>query len=374
MHVARVFGRSPHLSAVACPPTNARPARAHGSQSLAPCHPSARPVHTCVTAQEEGSETEKLSEEYSEVMTQAMGASLHYHHEAGMNYTRILPDLIVGSCLQLASDADKLAEREGVRTVLCLQETSDQDWFSLDIAPIRERCSQRGDIQHLRHAIRDFDPFSLRRRLPSAVALLARNAETNGGTAYVHCTAGLGRAPATALAYMWWIKGIPLDQAHADLTSKRPCCPKLSAIREAAVDILYGEGPVPVTLGVLRRGTAQVVEVAGLDIGWGQKLQLEPELSTGRLVARRKLPPGTYQFKFIYDGVWSTSVDHMTMLDGDNVNNFVLVQEPDKGPEVAAARQRLRSGGNFTEQEAQALKAALAELQVAEDQPSAPGK
>ena len=37
---------------------------------------------------------------------------------------------------------------------------------------------------------RDFDPFSLRQRLPSAVALLARQAEQNGGTAYVHCTAG----------------------------------------------------------------------------------------------------------------------------------------------------------------------------------------
>ena len=169
-----------------------------------------------------------------------------------MNYTRILDDLIVGSCLQTPADADAIAEREGVRTVMCLQEDTDMAYFSLDVVPIQararreegrcigehagwllaccrahalstwgatlalqlpppppppqERCAARGDVAHVRHRIRDFDPFSLRMELPGAVAALARSAQAQGGTAYVHCTAGLGRAPATALAYMWWFK------------------------------------------------------------------------------------------------------------------------------------------------------------------------
>ncbi|KAL4550138.1 hypothetical protein Ndes2526B_g08305 [Nannochloris sp. 'desiccata'] len=150
------------------------------------------------------------SDEYSDVMSARMGAALTYRHEDGMNYNRILDDLIVGSCLQQATDVDILAEKEGVRTVMCLQEDSDMAYFSLDVAPIRARCTSRSDIAHLRHAIRDFDPFSLRRRLPGAVALLSQQAAARGGTSYIHCTAGLGRAPATALAYMWWIKDIPL--------------------------------------------------------------------------------------------------------------------------------------------------------------------
>lgn len=47
---------------------------------------------------------------------------------------------------------------------------------------------------------RDFDPFNLRMRLPVAVAQLNKAIEANKGTtAYVHCTAGLGRAPGVAV-------------------------------------------------------------------------------------------------------------------------------------------------------------------------------
>ena len=55
-------------------------------------------------------EVEDLSAQYSEEMQQRMGAnSLTYRHEDGMNYTRILDDLIVGSCLQTPADLDKCA-------------------------------------------------------------------------------------------------------------------------------------------------------------------------------------------------------------------------------------------------------------------------
>ena len=48
----------------------------------------------------------------------------------------------------------RIAEGEGVRTVMCLQEDSDMAYFSLDISPILQRCSSRGDINHVRHSIR----------------------------------------------------------------------------------------------------------------------------------------------------------------------------------------------------------------------------
>ena len=50
--------------------------------------------------------------------------------------------------------ACSVAEREGVRTVLCLQEDSDMAYFSLDLAPILQRCAARGDVDHVRHRIR----------------------------------------------------------------------------------------------------------------------------------------------------------------------------------------------------------------------------
>lgn len=314
------------------------------------------------------------SDEYSDVMSARMGAALTYRHEDGMNYNRILDDLIVGSCLQQATDVDILAEKEGVRTVMCLQEDSDMAYFSLDVAPIRARCTSRSDIAHLRHAIRDFDPFSLRRRLPGAVALLSQQAAARGGTSYIHCTAGLGRAPATALAYMWWIKDIPLDDAYALLTGIRPCKPKADAIREAAVDMLYGKGPLPVTLTITRRGTAQRVEVAGLDVGWGQSVPLEPNQEFKSLSVERNLPPGKYQFKFIWDGIWGPCMNHLTMVDGDNLNNYIIVPDEDLGEEVAAARRRLRApGGNLTAAEAEIIKEKMENMKVDAHSTSAPG-
>lgn len=51
---------------------------------------------------------EELSEVYTDVMRERMGSAvLTYRHEDGMNYCRILDDLIVGSCLQTPADLDK---------------------------------------------------------------------------------------------------------------------------------------------------------------------------------------------------------------------------------------------------------------------------
>ena len=63
-------------------------------------------------------------------------------------------------------------------------------YFDLDINPIIERCNQRGDIKHVRFPVRDFDPFSLRQRLPEAVATLVKEAASGRGKLYIHCTAG----------------------------------------------------------------------------------------------------------------------------------------------------------------------------------------
>lgn len=70
-----------------------------------------------------------------------MGSKLTYVHEDGINFNRISPDLIVGSCLQTAADVDKLRQEQGVGTVLCLQEDKDMAWWSLDIRPIVSRAA-----------------------------------------------------------------------------------------------------------------------------------------------------------------------------------------------------------------------------------------
>lgn len=76
--------------------------------------------------------------------------------------------------------------------------------------------------------------------------------------------AGMGRAPGTALAYMYWCKGFQLMDAHKHLTGLRACNPKLTAIRAATCDMLFdGSGRVPVRISLPRSkaGYAKHVQV-----------------------------------------------------------------------------------------------------------------
>ena len=87
------------------------------------------------------------------------------------------------------------------------------------------------------------------------------------GRVYVHCTAGLGRAPAVAIAYMFWFEDMDvslfhllvytrwqklrcsfvchmqLNTAYKKLTSIRPCGPNKRAIRAATYDLAKKDDP-----------------------------------------------------------------------------------------------------------------------------------
>eukprot|EP00879_Flechtneria_rotunda_P017674 GHRR01018526.1.p1 GENE.GHRR01018526.1~~GHRR01018526.1.p1 ORF type:complete len:519 (+),score=171.17 GHRR01018526.1:515-2071(+) len=204
--------------------------------------------------------TDEKSDEYTEEMQAKMGTTLTYRHEDGMNYDFVLPDLIVGSCLQTAADVDKLVKEAGVTTVFSLQEDCDMEYFGIDITCIQQRCQEVG-LAHVRFPVRDFDPFDLRQKLPKAVSQLAKAHNPRHGVVYIHCTAGLGRAPATALAYMFWLRGWQLPEALEKLTSVRACSPRIESIRAATADLLTDGQPVPVTVGVRRRGTARTAQV-----------------------------------------------------------------------------------------------------------------
>ncbi|KAF5467000.1 hypothetical protein F2P56_016876 [Juglans regia] len=251
---------------------------------------------------------EEKSEIYSNNMTEAMGAVLTYRHELGMNYNFISPDLIVGSCLQTPEDVDKLRSI-GVKTIFCLQQDPDLEYFGVDINAIRDYAKTYDDITHLRAEIRDFDAFDLRKRLPAVVSKLDKAINRNGGVTYIHCTAGIGRAPAVALAYMFWVQDYRLGEAHQLLLSKRSCSPNLDAIKSTTADIVgfsldtvfcsAGQMNANLKLTGLRKKLVTLtwedlnystVEVSGLDIGWGQRIPLKFDEEQGLWILRRELP------------------------------------------------------------------------------------
>ncbi|KAG5400559.1 hypothetical protein IGI04_015166 [Brassica rapa subsp. trilocularis] len=287
-------------------------------------------------------EEEEKSDEYSQDMTQAVGAVLTYRHELGMNYSFIRPDLIVGSCLQTPEDVDKL-RKIGVKTIFCLQQDPDLEYFGVDISSIQAYAKTFTDIQHIRCQIRDFDAFDLRLRLPAVVSTLYKAVKRNGGVTYVHCTAGMGRAPAVALTYMFWVQGYKLMEAHKLLMSKRTCSPNLDAIRNATIDILTGLKKKIVTLTLKDKGFS-TVEVSGLDIGWGQRIPLTLDKGTGLWSLDRELPEGQFEYKYIIDGEWThNELEPFTGPNKDgHTNNYVKVVD-DPTSVDGATRERLSS-------------------------------
>uniref|UniRef100_A0A7S1RNA8 Tyrosine specific protein phosphatases domain-containing protein n=1 Tax=Alexandrium catenella TaxID=2925 RepID=A0A7S1RNA8_ALECA len=311
-----------------------------------------------------GEDGAKVSDEYSKIMMGKMGSTLEYKHEAGMNYARVSPKLFVGSCLQTAKDVEVL-HGEKVGIVFCLQEDKDMQHFGLDIEPIQKRAGELG-IAHVREPIQDFDPLSLRKRLPGAVRRLAQElaARKEDESAYIHCTAGLGRAPGVALAYMFWSDGRCLDEAYRSMYEVRRCHPQLGMIRAATCDMLSGEegglgGLIPTRIEIVRDGALKV-EIAGLDVGWkGHHLVLEKDSATGKFVLNRDLPAGSYQYKFIVDGEWQACTDLPTVVDNGNLNNVIDVVPDPSSPDAERRSRIMADGGRPNEEELAKIRARL---------------
>ncbi|KAJ0470983.1 putative tyrosine specific protein phosphatase [Helianthus annuus] len=196
---------------------------------------------SCKTTQNEIDETPQSPtthkmEDYNTAMKRMMRNPYEYHHDLGMNYNLITDDLIVGSQPQKPEDIDHLKEEQNVAYILNLQQDGDIAYWGIDLEPIVKRCKQLG-IRHMRRPARDFDPDSLRSMLPKAVSSLEWAISEGKGRVYVHCTAGLGRAPAVAIAYMFWFSDMDLNTSYETLTAKRPCGPNKKAIRAATYDL-----------------------------------------------------------------------------------------------------------------------------------------
>jgi protein-tyrosine phosphatase len=56
-----------------------------------------------------------------------------------------------------------------------------------------------------------------------------------GATAFLHCNAGMNRAPTAAIAYMHARAGMPLADAIAFVKARRPCVPYVRAL-----ELCYG--------------------------------------------------------------------------------------------------------------------------------------
>ena len=137
-----------------------------------------------------------------------------------LNWDEITPRIVIGTCPMTPADLDRIRTGADVSALLCLQHDDCLAYWGIDY---RQMCAHgtRLKLRMVRIPMRDFDIVDQRRRLPEAVAALA-DLQAQGHRTYVHCTAGLGRAPLTVLSYLICFEGRSPDEATGLIHNGRP--------------------------------------------------------------------------------------------------------------------------------------------------------
>lgn len=128
-------------------------------------------------------------------------------------------NIIIGSCPRKPDDVADIAKKAGATAILSLQDAPCHDAMQIDYDEIRAAGHKHG-LTMARTPMTDFNPKDQAKRLPNALRALHSLLEA-GHTVYVHCTAGINRAPLSVVAKMAFIDGVEDDDAFAFVKSHR---------------------------------------------------------------------------------------------------------------------------------------------------------
>jgi protein-tyrosine phosphatase len=134
----------------------------------------------------------------------------------------VLEQLAVGE-YPTPEDAAWLRGGPAISAVVSLQDDIDLDRKGLSARALERAYAAHGIRWH-RLPVADGDAEALRARLDHSVALLAALI-ADGERVYLHCNAGLNRAPTVAIAFLHVHRGHSLDAACALMKTHRPCVP-----------------------------------------------------------------------------------------------------------------------------------------------------
>jgi atypical dual specificity phosphatase len=137
-----------------------------------------------------------------------------------LNWGRVRDDLVVGSCPMTLDDIDTLRARTGATALLSVQHDECRATFGIDLEAQRRHAHATG-LAYANTPMRDFDLDDQRRFLAGAVRRLAALLGA-GHRVYVHCTAGINRAPLTVLGHLTFVEALAPDHAFGILRAGRP--------------------------------------------------------------------------------------------------------------------------------------------------------
>jgi len=127
-------------------------------------------------------------------------------------------------------DIKWLRDEHRVTAIHNLQDDEDLRINGLDIAMLRAASARHG-IKLVRTPIQDGSADDMADRLRVALSDLAALV-AGRERVYLHCNAGLNRAPTLAIAYLRAHGGMSLDEALAHVKKRRSCGPFMTILED----------------------------------------------------------------------------------------------------------------------------------------------
>ncbi|HAN31850.1 MAG TPA: hypothetical protein DCQ06_09660 [Myxococcales bacterium] len=140
----------------------------------------------------------------------------------------VYPGLWLGPCPSTPEFIRKLHVNYGVKRLVSVQTDADLTQLSLGWETLWMGLMSNA-ISPKRVPIVDFDDDALRVGLDSAVAAVD-SAMSLPRVTYLHCTAGVNRSPSVAIGWLMAHKGLSLDEAWKQVTTRRESQPNRRAL------------------------------------------------------------------------------------------------------------------------------------------------
>jgi protein-tyrosine phosphatase len=141
--------------------------------------------------------------------------------------TVIFPHLLIGE-YPSAADVLWLREAHQATAVVSLQDDADLMCKGLTLEELERAYERHGVVFH-RVPVPDGSAQVLPARLDQIVALLGR-LTAHGHRVYLHCNAGMNRAPTVAIAYLHAVHGWNLSAACEFVKARRHCVPYMQLL------------------------------------------------------------------------------------------------------------------------------------------------
>ncbi len=126
--------------------------------------------------------------------------------------------------------------RMAISTVVSLQDRKDAVGLGISMKKLTGAYIQAG-IEFRQVEVRDFDKADLLEKLARCVDEIEAALVQRSARVYLHCTAGLNRAPTAAAAFLIRSQGISAREAYDYVVARRYCRPYLDVLDRYAASL-----------------------------------------------------------------------------------------------------------------------------------------